>query len=247
MALSKFCTAESKSVIFFDLNNTLIDPERTFEAAFLATIGEYTGRWDVSGNVAEAALADYRSEWRRLGGKGLAGGPPERRLACLAAALRSLPLAASPGALKALDAGIRRQRELRPQLFPNTLPALSRIAERYRTAVISNGSKEKLLRRLTAAGLAPLLPPERLFAPGPGKAGKPAPELFRRALDAMGAKPDQAVLVGDSRHNDVNGALAAGMDAVWIRRELKNSPSLKKTGKGSILIVRSLNELEKYI
>nr|WP_272944764.1 HAD family hydrolase [Gorillibacterium massiliense] len=91
------------------------------------------------------------------------------------------------------------------------------------------------------------MPPERLFAPKPGGAGKPAPELFRRALTAMGVAPAQAVVVGDSRHNDITGALSVGMDAVWVRREHKNAPSLKKSGKGRILIVRSLDELEKLI
>ncbi len=46
---------------------------------------------------------------------------------------------------------------------------------------------------------------------------KPDPRIFAYACDAMGVSPDRVVHIGDSRSADVDGALRAGMRAIWFR------------------------------
>lgn len=46
---------------------------------------------------------------------------------------------------------------------------------------------------------------------------KPAPQAFEAALDALGARPGEAVHVGDLRRTDVAGASALGMKTVRYR------------------------------
>ncbi len=46
--------------------------------------------------------------------------------------------------------------------------------------------------------------------------GKPAPELLRAALECAGARPDQAVLVGDNPATDGEGAKRLGLDFVHV-------------------------------
>lgn len=46
---------------------------------------------------------------------------------------------------------------------------------------------------------------------------KPAPQIFAAALDALGAKPDAAIHIGDLRRTDVAGAAALGMKTVRYR------------------------------
>jgi len=46
--------------------------------------------------------------------------------------------------------------------------------------------------------------------------GKPDPASYGRALELLGVAPEHAVMVGDSWERDVQGALAAGLRAVWI-------------------------------
>ncbi len=51
---------------------------------------------------------------------------------------------------------------------------------------------------------------------------KPAPELFRRALDELGVEPANALFVGDRLVDDVEGAAAVGMttvQALWFRAD----------------------------
>lgn len=47
---------------------------------------------------------------------------------------------------------------------------------------------------------------------------KPHPQLFRHALAALRAHPQETIMVGDSLRADVSGAKALGMFAVWKRR-----------------------------
>ena len=45
---------------------------------------------------------------------------------------------------------------------------------------------------------------------------KPEPEVFLNAVRALGARPEEAVMVGDSWERDIEGALEAGLSAIWI-------------------------------
>jgi putative hydrolase of the HAD superfamily len=58
-------------------------------------------------------------------------------------------------------------------------------------------------------------------AVGSGSYGKtkPHPTIFRYALEQLGVAPEEAVMVGDSLEDDVEGARAIGMRAFLIDRE----------------------------
>ena len=47
--------------------------------------------------------------------------------------------------------------------------------------------------------------------------GKPSPEFFARALQALGVPPERALMVGDDLESDVAGAQRAGMRGVLVR------------------------------
>ena len=48
---------------------------------------------------------------------------------------------------------------------------------------------------------------------------KPDPSIFLAALEALGATPDEAVMVGDSYEDDIEGARALGIRAILLDRE----------------------------
>jgi putative hydrolase of the HAD superfamily len=54
---------------------------------------------------------------------------------------------------------------------------------------------------------------------------KPHPNMFELAAVRLKLKPSQITMVGDQLNEDVKGALAAGMKAVWINRMGKPSGS----------------------
>ena len=78
---------------------------------------------------------------------------------------------------------------------------------------------------------------------------KPHPSLFAAALQLIGADAADAVMVGDSLRQDVEGALRAGMRAVLLRRgegPVLSEPSHRRV-EGPVPIIRSLRELPDLI
>jgi putative hydrolase of the HAD superfamily len=89
-----------------------------------------------------------------------------------------------------------------------------------KTGLVANSWPEpaRLLRAdAEAFGLAPLLD-VMVFSEEAG-AAKPEPEIFLRALDALGVEPQAAMFVGDRLETDVQGAANLGMttvQALWF-------------------------------
>jgi putative hydrolase of the HAD superfamily len=97
------------------------------------------------------------------------------------------------------------------QISPGTRAALDRIRESFRIAVISNadGRIEDILSR---CGIAECF--ETITDSGIVGFEKPRPEIFRAALKTMNARADESLYVGDVYSVDYVGATNAGMQAV---------------------------------
>ena len=107
------------------------------------------------------------------------------------------------------------------QAAPGAAETLATLRQRgIRVGLISNTAwpAEFHLEDLEEIGLLPYL--EHLTFSGDLGVWKPNPKIFQQALDALAVAPGEAVFVGDSPREDVLGAQAVGMRAVWIR----NSP-----------------------
>jgi len=91
------------------------------------------------------------------------------------------------------------------------LPGLERLAARFRLVAVSNGNAE-----LHRVGL------DRFFAGSVSArlhgVPKPHPSIFHAACAAAGAAPHRVLHLGDDLDADVDGALAAGLQAGWICR-----------------------------
>ncbi|MFZ0275420.1 MAG: HAD family hydrolase [Candidatus Sulfotelmatobacter sp.] len=97
------------------------------------------------------------------------------------------------------------------QILPGTRAALERIAAKFRIAVISNadGKIERVLARCGIAGCF-----ESITDSGIVGFEKPRPEIFETALKTMNARAGESLYVGDVYSVDYVGARNAGMQAV---------------------------------
>jgi putative hydrolase of the HAD superfamily len=100
--------------------------------------------------------------------------------------------------------------------FPDTVPALRELRARGVKLVAASNWDVSLHEQLDATGLTPLL--DGALSSAEVGAPKPDPEIFARALALAGARPEEALHVGDDVEADVGGAVAAGLEPVLIDR-----------------------------
>lgn len=96
-------------------------------------------------------------------------------------------------------------------LFDDVLPALGRLAGRYRLFAVSNGNAD-----LAAIGLAHFF--ERSLPAREAGVLKPDPRIFATLLDAARVPASRALHVGDDPRADVEGARGAGLRTAWLNR-----------------------------
>ena len=75
---------------------------------------------------------------------------------------------------------------------------------------------------------------------------KPDPRIFLLGVEALGLKPEEVTVVGDSLEKDIVPALEAGCQAVWLRGEGWTSTSHKEDSP-HCEIIDSLDELLEMI
>jgi putative hydrolase of the HAD superfamily len=101
------------------------------------------------------------------------------------------------------------------ELFEDVLPVLEELRRAgLRIAVVSNG-----IRDLNAFVAHHRLDVDAIVDSRSHGRVKPHPTIFRAALAALAVPPEDAVMVGDSLEEDVEGARALGMRAILIDRE----------------------------
>jgi putative hydrolase of the HAD superfamily len=124
---------------------------------------------------------------------------------------------------------VRDLQDVWGDFFDGTITGMEELLERvrgkYRVAFLSNSNEihaEQIPRQF--AGL--FRKDDRFIFSHRFKVAKPDPEMFRRALDVIGALPPHVVFIDDLAEN-VNAARALGMhafqfiDAVTLTRELE--------------------------
>lgn len=77
--------------------------------------------------------------------------------------------------------------------------------------------------------------------------GKPADAMFAAALDSVGAKPDQAVMVGDDLDSDVRGAQAHGLTGIQVRTGKFRAEQLDDGGAPPDVLLHSIADLPRWL
>jgi HAD superfamily hydrolase (TIGR01662 family) len=76
---------------------------------------------------------------------------------------------------------------------------------------------------------------------------KPHPSIFQAALRLLDVPASEAVMVGDSVSQDIEGALRAGMRAVLVHRGDTAHPRDQQLASAGVPVVRSLSQLPDLI
>jgi putative hydrolase of the HAD superfamily len=97
---------------------------------------------------------------------------------------------------------------------PGAVETVKALAAKLPVGVLTNGNADLQARKLRVLGI----PDVPLFASSELPAPKPDVRAYEAACTEMGSAPRRTVMVGDDLTNDVEGAMLAGLRAVWFNR-----------------------------
>ena len=206
------------SCVIFDLDGTLVETEQVWRDVRRDFVLTHGGRWN---DGAQATMIGMRTnEWARYIHEDLGVSLDDSEIANeviagVIARLRKVPVL--PGASEALD---RLGRTFRLGLatsaaLPVANAILARTAWRQRFAVVVSADEVSL--------------------------GKPAPDVYLRALELLDASPDFAAAVEDSAHG-IRSAYNAGLRVIAVpNREFAPDPQALSL---ATRLITSLNALD---
>jgi putative hydrolase of the HAD superfamily len=124
------------------------------------------------------------------------------------------------------------------QLFPHTHEILTFLKEKqYCLHLITNGFEKTQHQKLKHSGLSGYF--EEVVTSEKSMYVKPQKEIFDFALQLTGAQLSESIMIGDNPDADIQGAVNAGMDSIFVNHTGKpNIPS------GATHAIQHLKELE---
>jgi putative hydrolase of the HAD superfamily len=120
------------------------------------------------------------------------------------------------------------------KLYPEVLPTLRELRSRGLELGIVSNFDSRLFTVLRGLGLADLF--DTVTISSLAHAAKPSPKIFELALEQHAVEPGEAMHVGDSVRDDVEGATKAGLAAVLLARQGTQAPH-------GVPTIRTLDEL----
>lgn len=127
------------------------------------------------------------------------------------------------------------------KLFPETMPTLNRLREQGLELGIISNFDSRLFPVMRGLGIADAF--DTVTISSLAHAAKPSPRIFQVALEKHAVDPDEAVHVGDSLRDDVEGATKAGLRAVLLARNAGPGGS----PPAGVPSITSLSELHEVI
>ena len=108
-------------------------------------------------------------------------------------------------------------------LMKGTLETLEKLSTRYQLHIITNGFKEVQYTKLENCGLKSYF--NHIIISEEVGYSKPNSKIFEVAIERANAKPAESLMVGDDLEIDINGARAAGMQAIHFTTQIPTETS----------------------
>jgi haloacid dehalogenase superfamily, subfamily IA, variant 3 with third motif having DD or ED/haloacid dehalogenase superfamily, subfamily IA, variant 1 with third motif having Dx(3-4)D or Dx(3-4)E len=197
-------------VIFFDIDDTLLDYKTSQDKAALVFAKKYAnyiqspedfaGVWD---QLTERHMARYLS--------GEISFQEQRRCRVI----ESLGLTLSPQDADRIFDEYYQIYEASWSLFPDVESTLEKLTD-FPLAVITNGDRDHQTYKLGKLGILGYF--TDVVTPACAGAAKPDIAIFKHAALRAGKLPSQCWYIGDNHAADYQGAKSAGYKSVWLNR-----------------------------
>jgi HAD superfamily hydrolase (TIGR01549 family) len=110
----------------------------------------------------------------------------------------------------------RREHQGNRALVAGARELLEALQHKTRMGIITNNSTAEQIEKLRALDIAHFF--EVIVISEDVGVTKPDPRIFEIALERLGAKPHETVMIGDSFANDIEGAMGVGIAPLWLNR-----------------------------
>ncbi|MBX2938875.1 MAG: YjjG family noncanonical pyrimidine nucleotidase [Ferruginibacter sp.] len=129
---------------------------------------------------------------------------------------------------------------IQKEVFPYTFEILRYLSDKgYVLHLITNGFQKTQRTKLMHSGLEPYF--RHMITSECSNSVKPKKEIFEYALQKSGAALNESLMIGDNLDADIQGAINAGMDSVFVNHTQKPHSSL------STYTITHLKELEHIL
>ena len=204
--------------VLFDLDNTLVDVNRGWRAAFASVLATAYARQPAlrdlgpGERVHDTLFQRFVSEEQAVDQEW----SPEFLHRGFQRLLSHCGVADDALARELYDGYIAARPNEGLVPFPDALPTLQALSSRYRLGLVSNGRGKEQRSRIGPLGLGDCF--DSIAISGELAVRKPDPAIFAHVLNALGVPAEAAIHVGDNLQADIAGAQTAGLAAVWVNR-----------------------------
>ena len=115
------------------------------------------------------------------------------------------------------------------------------LVKKYPLTVVTNGFVEVQYEKFDKSGLKDCF--AHIVLSEEVGCQKPNPRIFEEALRMNGISAEDVVMIGDSWNSDIQGAINAGIDQIWIRKSKDPLPE----GQSATYLVQSLSEVMEIL
>ncbi|ELR65226.1 2-haloalkanoic acid dehalogenase [Photobacterium marinum] len=218
-------------MIFFDLDNTLLDHDgaerdaiRSFFASYRNSIIPYP---DTPEQLWREITDKHRARWR----SGELNFEEQRRARISELFERPLTVAEADQLFAEYYDIYRRHW----RLFSDVEPALKQLHTLSPLAVITNGFNSQQTAKLRETGILDYF--SLVMTSEQAGVAKPDPRIFQAAINSAKESPEDCWYIGNHPENDALAAQQVGMKAVWLNRYGSDTRSEIRPGTR---VVRSL-------
>lgn len=206
--------------VLFDLDDTLFDHRRSARAALQAVHSRHAAALDFAEFERHHGIYLEEMHVEVLAGRvGLDDARRER----FRRVFEALGVTLAPAQVDAVASAYRRGYMTSRRALDGAAALLTALRPHARIAIVTNNLLDEQLDKLQYCGLAPWV--DAVIASEDVGVSKPDPAIFHIALERIGVAASAAVMVGDAWVNDIEGARAAGIRAVWFNPDRAPRPA----------------------
>lgn len=187
--------------LIFDLDNTLINRQKAFKEMLYRVIGEYYNDQELINQMVEDIIEyDYNGKNPRI--ESFTKWVNKYHVTAITPEQFADNWANESGSVA--------------YLYDDVRPTLTKLRERYKIAVLSNGKPLSQRKKMKTIAIDDLL--DYSLISGEYGIDKPDRRVFDYVCSQMNLKNEECVYIGDTYAIDVVGARNAGLETIYVSR-----------------------------